>query len=106
MPDVDSVLESPVLFRLARVSVRGGGREIIQIRLAEQFGELGEAGAGSLVLLGREASAAATDYRFDMGLRWGALREVAAVAAFAPARWQPTVTAADIAERAGIALIW
>src|SRR5215472_3265860 len=105
MPAVDSVLESPVLSRLARVSVRGGDREIEQIRLAEQFAELGEAGPGSLVLLGREASAAATDYRFDMGLRWAALQGVAAVAAFASARWQPTVTAADIAERVGLALI-
>jgi len=105
MAAVDTVLASPALARLARVSARGGGREITQIRLAEQFAELGEAGAGSLVLLGREASAAATDYRFDMGLRWASLREVAAVAAFASARWQPTATAADIAERAGIALI-
>ncbi len=105
MPAVDSVLASPALSRLARVSVRGGGSEISEIRLAEQFAELAEAGAGSLVLLGRDASAAATDYRFDMGLRWAALRGVAAVAAFASSRWQPTATAADIAERAGIALI-
>jgi sugar diacid utilization regulator len=105
MAAVDAVLASPALSRLARVSVRGGGREITQIRLAEQFAELGEAGAGSLVLLGREASAAATDYRFDMGLRWATLSEVAAVAAFSAARWLPTATAADIAERAGIALI-
>ena len=105
MPAVDVVLASPALSRLMRVSVHGGGREITQIRLAEQFAELGTVGAGSLVALGRGASAAATDYRFDMGLRRAALQEVAAVAAFSPSCWQPTATAADIAERAGIALI-
>src|SRR5579859_2295328 len=105
MPAVDAILASPALSRLARVSVHGGDREIEQIRLAEQFAELGDAGAGSLVVLGREASAAATDYRFDMGLRWAALRGVAAVAAFAASRWQPTATAADIADRAAMALI-
>jgi sugar diacid utilization regulator len=105
MPAVDAVLASPALSRLARVSARGGEAEIGDIRLAEHFADLGQAPQGSLVLLGREASAALSDYRFDMGLRWAALQNVAAVAAFAASPWRPTATAADIAERAGIALI-
>ena len=49
-------------------------------------------------MLSRAASAAATDYRLDMALRWAAIHSVAAVAAFSAERWQPPVTAADIAE--------
>jgi sugar diacid utilization regulator len=105
MPVVDAVLASPVLSRLTRVSAQGGAREITVVRLAEQFADLGLASAGSLVLLGREASASTTDYRFDMALRWASLQDVAAVAAFSAQRWRPTATAADIAARAGIALI-
>ena len=34
------------------------------------------------MVLSRAASAAATDYRLDMALRWAAIHSVAAVAAF------------------------
>jgi sugar diacid utilization regulator len=105
MPVVDAVLASPVLAGLTRVSAQGGAREITGVRLAEQFHDVGQAGAGNLVLLGREASASTADYRFDMALRWASLQEVAAVAAFSAQPWRPTATAADIAARAGIALI-
>ncbi|MGO8982001.1 MAG: PucR family transcriptional regulator [Streptosporangiaceae bacterium] len=105
MPSVDALLASPPLAGLARVSTRGGSREVTQLRLAEEFADLGEAPAGSLVMLGRAASGSATDYRFDMGMRWAAIRGVAAVAAFSAERWRPPVTAIDIAERADIALV-
>ncbi|HEY2690389.1 MAG TPA: helix-turn-helix domain-containing protein [Streptosporangiaceae bacterium] len=105
MPSVDEILASPPLSGLRRVSHGGGDRQVVAVRLAEDFSDLNPAPAGSLVVLSRAASAAATDYRLDMALRWAAIHSVAAVAAFSAERWQPPVTAADIAERAGIALV-
>ncbi len=75
------------------------------MRLAESFTDLDRAPAASLVILSRLASAEVSDYRLDMALRWAAIHQVAAVAAFADKPWQPTVTARDIAARADIALI-
>src|SRR5262249_15463274 len=72
---------------------------------AESFIDLDRAPAASLVILSRLASAEISDYRLDMALRWAAIHQVAAVAAFAHGAWRPTVTARDIAGRAGIALI-
>jgi sugar diacid utilization regulator len=105
MPSVDDILAVPSLPGLLRVSRTGGEQPVRAIRLAEQFSEVRQAPAGSLVILGRAASAAAGDYRMDMALRWAALSDVAAVAAISAQPWQPSVTARDIAERAGIALI-
>jgi sugar diacid utilization regulator len=105
VPSVDEILASPPLSGLRRVSRRGGDRQVVTVRLAEQLADLNPAPAGSLVILSRSASAAATDYRLDMALRWASIQDVAGVAGFAADRWQPPVTAADIAERAGIALI-
>jgi sugar diacid utilization regulator len=106
MPSVDEILASPPLAGLQRVSQSGGGRDVAAVRLAEQFADLNAAPPASLVILSRTASAAATDYRIDMAMRWAAIHDVAAVAGFSQQRWQPPVTAADIADRAGIALIW
>jgi sugar diacid utilization regulator len=105
MPSVDEILASPPLAGLRRVSRGGGDRQVVTVRLAEQFSDLNPAPAGSLVILSRAASAAATDYRLDMALRWAAIHNVAAVAGFSASRWQPPVTAADIADRADIALV-
>jgi sugar diacid utilization regulator len=105
MPSVDEILASPPLSGLRRVGRGGGDRQVVTVRVAEQFSDLNPAPAGSLVILSRTASAAATDYRLDMALRWAAIHNVAAVAGFSAGRWQPPVTAADIAERAGIALV-
>jgi sugar diacid utilization regulator len=105
MPSVDEILASPPLDGLRRVTQRGGDRQVVTVRLAEQFADLNPAPAGSLVILSRSASAAATDYRLDMALRWAAIHNVAAVTAFSAERWRPPVTAGDIAERAGLALI-
>ncbi len=105
MPTVDTIVASPQLAGLARVSARGGDRKVIGVRLAERFTDIASAPAGSLVILGRAASAETSDYRFDMGLRWASVQDVAAVAAFAAGRWRPTSTAVDIADHAGIALV-
>jgi sugar diacid utilization regulator len=105
MASVDAILAAPSLVGLARVNAVGGDREVTDVCLAEMFADLETAAAGSLVILGRAASAEATDYRFDMALRWATLRGVAAVAAFAEDRWHPPLTAVDIASRAGVALI-
>ena len=102
---VDEILASSPLAGLRRVSGGGGGRRVALVRLAERFADLDDATAGSLVVLSRAASAEVTDYRLDMGLRWAAVNRVAAVAAFSAGQWRPTVTAMDIAGRAGIALI-
>lgn len=105
MRSVDDILASPAFTGISRVSRAGGNRDVSGLRVAEEFSDLSQAPAGSFVVLGRAASAAATDYRFDMGLRWARIQQVAAVSAFAPDRWRPPVTAVDIAERSGIALV-
>jgi sugar diacid utilization regulator len=105
MPCVDDILASPPLAGLRRVSSRGGDRQVVTVRLAEQFTDLNPAPARSLAILSRAASATAIDYRLDMALRWAAVHDVAAVACFSDGLWQPPVTAVDIADRAGIALV-
>jgi sugar diacid utilization regulator len=105
MPSVDEILASSPLAGLCRVSRSGGGRPVALVRLAESFTDLDRAPAASLVILSRLASAEVSDYRLDMALRWAAIHQVAAIAAFADKPWQPTVTARDIAARADIALI-
>src|SRR6516225_8200642 len=105
MPSVDEILASSPLAGLCRVSRSGGDRQVALVRLAESFTDLDRAPAASLVILSRLASAEVSDYRLDMALRWAAIHQVAAVAAFADKPWQPTVTARDIAARADIALI-
>jgi sugar diacid utilization regulator len=105
MTCVDALLAAPSLAGLARINSVGGGRQVTSVRLAEQFADLEDAPAGSLVVLGSVASESATDYRFDMALRWAALAGVSAVAGFAEERWRPPVTAIDIASRADLALI-
>jgi sugar diacid utilization regulator len=105
MTCVDAILSAPSLAGLARVNGVGGDREVTGVCLAERFSDLEVAPPGSFVILGRVASESATDYRFDMALRWAALRGVGAVAAFADERWRPPLTAVDIASRAGVALI-
>ncbi len=102
---VDEILASSPLSGLRRVSRGGGRREVALVRLAERFADLDGAPPGSLVVLSRAASAEVTDYRLDMALRWAAVNQVAAVAAFSAEQWQPTVTAMDIAGRADIALV-
>jgi sugar diacid utilization regulator len=105
MPSVDEILASSPLAGLRRVSRGGGDREVALVRLAERFAELDDAPQASLVVLSRAASAEAADYRLDMALRWAAINRVAAVAAFAAEQWRPAITALDIAERGGIALV-
>ena len=102
---VDEILASSPLSGLRRVSGGGGCRQVALVRLAERFADLDGSPPGSLVVLSRAASAEVTDYRLDMALRWAAVNQVAAVAAFSAEQWQPTVTAMDIAGRADIALI-
>ncbi len=106
MPTVDEILASSPLAGLRRVSASGGDRGVASVRLAESFADVDHAPTASLVVLSRFTSAGATDYRLDMALRWAAIHRVAAIAAFSPQEWQPAVTAIDIAERAGIALVW
>jgi sugar diacid utilization regulator len=105
MTCVDAILSAPSLAGLARVNDVSGSRDVTGVYLAERFSDLDSAPADSLVVLGRVASESATDYRFDMALRWAALGGVVAVAAFAEESWRPPLTAVDIASRAGVALI-
>lgn len=105
MPGVDEILATSPLAGLCRVSTGGGGREVALVLLAEELSQLDHAPAASLVALTRSASASATDYRLDMALRWAAIHQVAAIAAFATGRWRPSITALDIAARGDIALV-
>jgi len=106
MPTVDEILSSSSLAGLRRVSVSGGDRSVASVRLAENFADVDNAPTASMVVLSRFTSAGATDYRLDMALRWAAIHRVAAIAAFSAQEWQPALTAIDIAERAGVALVW
>src|ERR1700758_2986898 len=106
MTCVDAILAAPPLSGLARVNKVGGDREVTDVRLAERLGDLENAPPGSLVILGREASESTVDYRFDMALRWAALGGVRAAPAFSHEQWRPPATAADIANRAALALVW
>ncbi|MDR2986722.1 MAG: hypothetical protein LBV34_17975, partial [Nocardiopsaceae bacterium] len=105
MTCVDAILSAPPLTGLARVNDVGGDREVTGVWLAERFSDLEAAPPGSLAILGRVASESATDYRFDMALRWAALGGVGAIGAFADEQWRPPLTAIDIARRADVALI-
>jgi sugar diacid utilization regulator len=105
VPSIDEILASSPLAGLRRVSLSGGDRQVALVQLAENFTDLDSAPAASLVVLSRFASGQISDYRLDMALRWAAIHDVAAVAAFSAEQWQPTITARDIAGRAGIALI-
>jgi sugar diacid utilization regulator len=105
MTTVDAILSGPLLPGLSRVSIGGGDRQVTEVRVAEQFADLSGACADSFVILGRAASAETADYRFDMGVRWAGIQGVSAIAAFSPESWHPSATAADIADRAGIALV-
>jgi sugar diacid utilization regulator len=105
MPSVDEILASSPLAGLQRVSRGGGDQMVTRVRLAEQLADLDDAPAAAFVILSRTASADAADYRLDMALRWAAIHQVAAVAAFSAQRWKPTLTAVDIAERANIAMV-
>jgi sugar diacid utilization regulator len=105
MSSVDEILAGSPLAGLQRVSRGGGGRKVSVVRLAERFAELDDAPPGCFIVLSRAASSEVNDYRLDMALRWAGIRQVAAVAAFSAEEWQPTVTATDIAGRAGIALV-
>jgi len=105
VPTVEAIFASSPLAGLQLVSESGWDRPVTQVRLAEQFADLDHAPAGSFVVLSRSASAQATDYRLDMALRWAAIHQVAAVAAFSAELWRPPPTATDIAERADIALV-
>jgi sugar diacid utilization regulator len=105
VPTIDAIFASSPLAGLRRVSERGGDRLVTQVRLAEQLADLDHAPAGTLVVLSRSTSAQAMDYRLDMALRWAAIHQVAGVAVFSAELWRPPRTAADIAERADIALV-
>ncbi len=106
MPCLDDILASSALSGLRRITPGGGDRPVGAVRLAECFADLEQAPPASLVVLSRAISAGADDYRLDMALRWAAIHEVSAVAAFSGEPWQPSVTALDIAAGGGIALVW
>jgi len=104
---IDQILKSPALPPLTRVSKRGGGRVVREVRVAERLQDLHSAPRAAFVVLARSASQEAVDYRLDVALRRAGTRGVAAVAAFVEdeAPWSPSVTAVDIADRADLALV-
>ncbi|HEX7297547.1 MAG TPA: helix-turn-helix domain-containing protein [Solirubrobacteraceae bacterium] len=81
----------------------GGECEIESVSMVEDLGELNEAPPNSIVILGREASAEAFSYRFDMGLRLALHRQVSAIVVTAPSALGPSARA--IAERMDIGLL-
>lgn len=72
------------------------------VELVEELGELERCRAGSVVVLGRAASAASATYRFDVAMRMARAREIAGLVLIGDEPSTITTTAAGIAERAGI----
>jgi sugar diacid utilization regulator len=104
MPTVEAMLSSPELTGLRPAG--GYDRALVRrVQLAERLADLERAAEGSLVLLSRAASAEASGYRLDVGLRRAGVHRVAGVVVLASGSWHPSATAVDIAERAGLALL-
>src|SRR5215472_7225540 len=102
MATVEAILASSPLSALKHVNSAGGRNLVVAVQLAD----LESASTRSFVVLSRVASELAEDYRIDMALRWAAIHQVSAVAVVhASGRWRPSRTAADIANRAGTALV-
>jgi sugar diacid utilization regulator len=79
--------------------------EVRGVALVEDVSELDRVGAGTIVLLTREASAVAGTYRFDVALRVARSMDISALVLSGPELADVTPTAAAMADRAGIAIL-
>lgn len=93
---------SPLLGYLARPR---SDAEVERVALIEELGDIERVGERAIVLLTRSASAAAGTYRFDMALRMGRGRRIAALVLPASEVARMTPTAAAVADRSGTALL-
>ncbi|MGE5226802.1 MAG: hypothetical protein ACM3OO_07985 [Planctomycetaceae bacterium] len=91
--------------RLRPLGAAGARRDVRGVALAEDLGEVEHAPGGSLVLLTRTASADAATYRFDVAVRRGAERGVAALALADPHDRDLSRSARAAAQRADLALL-
>lgn len=105
VPTVRELLPTASLRGIETLGPGGLDAEVCQVALAEDLDDLSRVGRGSFVLLGQAAARAASTYRFDVAVRRAAARGAAALAVLEP--WARSVppTAAELARRAGIALL-
>jgi hypothetical protein len=105
MATVRDLLATPSLAGLSMLGASGLDREVRDVALVEELGDLARVGRGSFVVLARGASRAASTYRFDVAIRRAAARGVACLAILEPWARSLSATAAALAERAGLALV-
>ena len=79
--------------------------EVGEIRFVEHLDQLGEAGAGSLVVLDRDLSHVAASYRFDIAVRRVSSQGSVGLAVFAPPDARISLTARSLARKSRLALI-
>jgi len=100
------LVESPALAPLLSYLVRPRSDPLVErVALIEELGEIERVGDRAIVLLTRDASATASSYRFDMALRLGRGRHVAAVVLSSLDAEGLTPTSAGIADRSGTAIL-
>jgi sugar diacid utilization regulator len=107
MPRLADLLDAPALRALVvPLTQASGQRDIKAVTLIEDIDELGDVPANAIAILGRDASAEAPSYRFDMGLRLAADRSVSALVLTGAPVGELTPSANAIAERSGIAILF
>ena len=107
MPTLQSLLASPMLSDvLSPVAGTVGGQVVDSVVLIENIEDfLNQAGANALMLLTPRASAAATTYRFEIAVREGGARHVAAVVLTGDATPTLLPTSVALAQRAGLVVL-
>ena len=106
MRSVRELLAAPTLrHRLVALSCPETGAQVERLAFAESLDSLQEAKPGSLVLLGRQASAHVETYRVDVALRLAGQRGVGGLILCGSRVTELTPTTAAVAERAGMAVL-
>ena len=100
------LVASPALRSWLSVVLRPRSERPVQsVALVEDLADVGKVDRGALVLLSRAVSATAGSYRFDMALRLGRTREVAALVVAGKDVGRITATAAAVADRSRTAIL-
>ena len=105
MPSVGALLVAIGEERLRSLTIAGLDRNVRRIALLESLRDVDLAPADALVLLTRAASAESASYRFDVALRRGADRRVAAIALAGVPADVLSHSALAVAERTHVAIL-
>jgi sugar diacid utilization regulator len=106
MASLTELVASPALQSQLSFVVRPRSpRAVTSVAFAEDLADIGDVEPGAVVLLSRAASATAGSYRFDMALRAGRTREVAALVMAGEDAGRITATASAVADRSRSAIL-